>query len=761
VRADDSIEARAAKQAARTVQARLPRALAVTQASFLLVALLELYAHPERARALAGYLPVALLGLTIGTYVACRPRASPARVFGAVAAALVIFVAACTAYFITVGGQSETLALGLVYLAVGAMMVLPWGAGPQSVVVVAAAAGYSVAAAAGLPTTTPISIQVVGMISFAWLTIASSRSLARQHLDLLRRDAEKEALLEIARDLSGTISLDEILRRVQSRTAGVLGCQIVATYLPNAQGDHFHLAAAHGIPDELLDVARSVDVPRDQTIFAVAPRPPRKTVFIDDPERWPILRPEVVQRFGVRSLLVSALSLGDKELGLFVAARCDDQRSTAPQAQLFESIARQLSIALEAHEHLRQQQEDAQVATALARIGRELISALDTRALLERLCRVSAAVLDCDTSHALLRDKATGAFIIRGGHGDAPGRAERMRALAVPAEEIEQHTALFRDVNVVLVGGSSPTPIPPNFDTAVALVIAIRRGPDLVGLVTVGRRRPRPFGTREERIAGGIAQLASLALENARLMEELDTAHRVKTEFVANMSHELRTPLNVIIGYNDLLAEKAFGELLPEQDDIVERVGRRARELLELVNVTLDLSRIEAGDVPLARRELSIANLLHDLELETQMTRKKPKVDLHWHSATNLPNVLTDPGKLRLVVRNVVMNALKFTDHGRIAIEASGVAGGVEIAVKDTGIGIPPEMLAAIFEPFRQVDGTPGRGGGVGLGLHLSRRLLTMLGGRIEVESELGVGSTFRIWVPVKEREEEATDEHG
>src|SRR6185295_192534 len=100
----------------------------------------------------------------------------------------------------------------------------------------------------------------------------------------------------------------------------------------------------------------------------------------------------------------------------------------------------------------------------------------------------------------------------------------------------------------------------------------------------------------------------------------LDSAHRVKSDFVANMSHELRTPLNVIMGYNELLGEGGFGELSAEQRDVVERVGRRSRELLELINVTLDLSRIEAGSVPLAVCELNVAMLLHELEAETRIT---------------------------------------------------------------------------------------------------------------------------------------------
>ena len=252
-------------------------------------------------------------------------------------------------------------------------------------------------------------------------------------------------------------------------------------------------------------------------------------------------------------------------------------------------------------------------------------------------------------------------------------------------------------------------------------------------------------------IAEEVTDTRRLRSERAALLDlvaELDRATRVKADFVANMSHELRTPLNVIIGYSDLLVDQMFGELSAEQRETVQRVGEQGRELLELVNTTLDMSRVESGRVPLALQEVDLVALLAEIELEAQLVRRNPVVQVTWQVDPTMPPLWTDPVKLKVIVKNLLLNALKFTDDGAVLVTAAPRDGGVELAVADSGIGIAPDMLGRIFEPFRQGDhGGIGRGG-VGLGLHIVRRLLEALGGSIEVESVPEFGSTFRIWVP-------------
>jgi signal transduction histidine kinase len=291
----------------------------------------------------------------------------------------------------------------------------------------------------------------------------------------------------------------------------------------------------------------------------------------------------------------------------------------------------------------------------------------------------------------------------------------------------------------------------PQTDVTVVLYMALRRGEEIMGVHVAGYRgRQEPFSALQVQMAHGMGQLASLALENGRLVEELERANRLKSDFVATMSHELRTPLNVIIGYNDLALEGAFGALTQEQCETLERVRRSALELLELINTTLSLSRLDTDRQPLDVREVVIADLVGELDAETREARqRKPSVQMVWEMSPDLPQLRTDPVKLKVVLKNLIANAMKFTEEGSVTLRAALHDGGVQFAVTDTGIGIPPEARKVIFEPFRQVDSsTTRRYGGVGLGLYIVRRLVDLLGGRVTAESEVGRGSTFRVWVP-------------
>jgi signal transduction histidine kinase len=284
-----------------------------------------------------------------------------------------------------------------------------------------------------------------------------------------------------------------------------------------------------------------------------------------------------------------------------------------------------------------------------------------------------------------------------------------------------------------------------------ALFVALRRGSEVIGFHCAGRRHGEAFTRRHERIARGIAQVASLALESARLVEELEHANRIKSDFVATMSHELRTPLNVIIGYHDLLLEGEFGALTDAQADRVRRADRSARELLDLINATLDLSRLEARRVALQLQNVDLATVVRELDAELAALQHKPGVHFAWRLAAELPSLRTDPVKLRVVLKNLIHNALKFTDAGAVAVSVTSTGGRMEVEVADTGIGIAPDLLAVIFEPFRQADSSSTRSyGGVGLGLYIVQRLLDLLGGGITVESEIGRGSCFRFWVPLQ-----------
>jgi signal transduction histidine kinase len=272
----------------------------------------------------------------------------------------------------------------------------------------------------------------------------------------------------------------------------------------------------------------------------------------------------------------------------------------------------------------------------------------------------------------------------------------------------------------------------------------------------------------ERREASRIADRSS---ELEHLSAELLRANRAKSEFLANVSHELRTPLNAIVGFVDLLRDGVYGPLNSRQAGPVERIEASANHLRHLVDQVLDLAKIAAGRLEVHTEPLELRPFVFDVasEVEPLMTEKGLSFSLA--VGASLPRIRTDPTHLRQILINLLGNAVKFTNNGGISIrgklikrsQATGstdlLATGsssetvwIALQVADSGIGIPEKDRERIFDEFEQVNAGP-RGDsmrrGTGLGLSISRRLARLLGGDISVESELGRGSIFTVWLPV------------
>jgi signal transduction histidine kinase len=242
----------------------------------------------------------------------------------------------------------------------------------------------------------------------------------------------------------------------------------------------------------------------------------------------------------------------------------------------------------------------------------------------------------------------------------------------------------------------------------------------------------------------GIAQHATIVLRNAHLLDEVRRAGDMKSEFVGAISHELRSPLNVTLGYLEMLLDEAFGTITDEQGETLRKVRQQSLMLLEMITALLDMNRLEAGRLPIQRGRVDVRALVEEVAAEVPDEWRRSGVELTVDVACNVPSIESDFGKLKTVIRNLLHNAFKFTERGWVSVVADVTAAGdLAIAVRDTGCGIPPEAREYIFDMFRQVPGS--RGGGVGLGLHLVRRLVEVLGGRVVVESEQGRGSCFTV----------------
>jgi signal transduction histidine kinase len=239
-----------------------------------------------------------------------------------------------------------------------------------------------------------------------------------------------------------------------------------------------------------------------------------------------------------------------------------------------------------------------------------------------------------------------------------------------------------------------------------------------------------------------VACCADLRAENRGLRE---SAVR-KDEFLASVSHELRTPLNVVMGYIDLLLDHSFGPLEPAQRDILHRITKNASNLSHLINDLLDLSRIEAGRMPVEMEVVELGPLFADLSAVMDVLLAGHDVTFDAVIATDCDRVRADPARLKQIVSNLLVNAIKFTERGAIALRAAtAAAGAVAITVGDTGIGIPLADQRLIFEPFRQAHDRERRAPGAGIGLAISSRLAVLMGGTLGVESTPGRGSTFTL----------------
>jgi signal transduction histidine kinase len=407
------------------------------------------------------------------------------------------------------------------------------------------------------------------------------------------------------------------------------------------------------------------------------------------------------------------------------------------------------------HRSSRAQREEAETSAMLAKVGDQLTLEADKPdTLLPRTCRLVAEALGADVSHTFVFEDDW--LVAAAAYGETAAESEVYTESRLPRSSVDGLVERLRGEGAVRLTMADAlefraAPPPLKHGITMAIYFPLRRGSEMIGIQSAEYRgRTEPLPASRERLARGVSHLASLALESARLVQALGAANRVKTDFLANMSHELRTPLNVIIGYNDLLLEGAFDPLTPEQAGTLERVQRSARELLELVTTTLELSRSDGRSVQLQLHDMHVDALIEDLVQEMRAVPRKPGVRLLWSAPKGLPAVHTDRRHMKIILKNLLDNAVKFTDRGRVTIEAAEEGGGVMVRVTDTGIGIRPEDVERVFEPFHRGDNPAvQRQSGVGLGLYIVRRLVDGLAGRIDVQSVVGRGSTFTVWVPV------------
>ena len=247
------------------------------------------------------------------------------------------------------------------------------------------------------------------------------------------------------------------------------------------------------------------------------------------------------------------------------------------------------------------------------------------------------------------------------------------------------------------------------------------------------------------------AATADIAQQNELLRRqafELEQASALKSQFLANMSHEFRTPLNAILGYTSMLQQGVAGALEPPVKRHLSRISSNGQHLLSIINEILDISRIEAGRMPLQMSKFKVPDLVGEVIAELESIIRRSRLEVTTDLPRDLRPIHNDRQKVKQILLNLLSNALKFTPEGGVTITAKALKGArsIAISVTDTGIGIAPEDHARIFEDFKQLDNSPTRAyGGTGLGLSICKRLADIIGGDISVRSQVGKGSTFTL----------------
>ncbi len=581
--------------------------------------------------------------------------------------------------------------------------------------------------------------------------VDASDRLAQTNAELSITAETALALLEVSRALGTSLDIGVLIGRLHSVAIDRLKTDWCASFLVDATSPSgYRLMASRG-----LGGAAEGSLGHGMWDFG-AQVAAENLVEIADATRE--LNARAVQDWKIASGLFTAMRCGNRTVGLFATGYRLRTGAFAPfQRKLAVGIATQAAVAIENATLHASQRDEAEISTALLRAAEVLDANLDAEDRLDRLTALTCSLLDCDFVNVLLYEPGGETFRI------LAGTDVRHPHFLAEARELDFPVRDFPPLEEAARRGSAEVSEDKGFGLEGAqwwrrwslrsmLVIPLtQRGAVIGALVAGSHEHSGPVAVKARRILAGIAYQIVTALENGRLLRNLRAANSLKSEFISTMSHELRTPLNAIIGYSELLRDGDFGEVNDEQRDICTKVLDYSQQLLELIQATLDVSRIETGALPVTLAPVDVGALLAELSTQIPGSWAKPGVQLSFGAEPGLPELHSDYPKLKMVVRNLVHNALKFTDTGAISVRARSSDGGstIAIAVTDTGIGITPEAQSIIFDMFRQVDGSDRRRhDGVGLGLYIVQRVTGILGGSVTVESEVGRGSCFELRFP-------------
>jgi PAS domain S-box-containing protein len=553
-----------------------------------------------------------------------------------------------------------------------------------------------------------------GQADFEILTAAAQQAaiaITRTRLlaDERQRSNEQKALLDTLADLSGELELAPLLRRVLQRAVDLLGVTGGELAVFDEERGELEIVASHNIGSDSTGTRLALG---EGAMGRVAAS--HESLIIPNYQEWEG-RSNKYEETTARGVMVVPLLIGSRLVGTLASVHLEEGREFGREdLRLLNLFAPQAAIAI----------ENARLYTQAQRQRRYFEAVVQESP-------VAIVTLDLEGNVASLNPAFERLF------GYAPDEAigRNLDELITNQETLSEAVERTREV---LKGGA-------------ARGIGTRRRKDgtfidveYAGvLVDVGDERSGFFAMYHD-----ISEL----LEARR---QAEAANRAKSNFLASMSHELRTPLNAIIGYSEMLQEDAVEA---DQEDFVPdlvKIHSAGKHLLALINDILDLSKIEAGKMDLYLDEFDLGDAVRQVATTIRPLVEKNSNAFSLHVDGELGAMVSDQTRLRQVLLNLLSNASKFTENGTITLEVrrhragDGEVDEIELVVRDTGIGMTPEQISKLFQPFTQAEAaTATKYGGTGLGLTISRRFCRMMGGDIVVESEEGVGSMFTVRLP-------------
>jgi signal transduction histidine kinase/CheY-like chemotaxis protein len=528
-----------------------------------------------------------------------------------------------------------------------------------------------------------------------------------------------------------------------------------------------HGPRAEQIRDYLTEHPLSLDRASLSGRVAVGRRTQQIADVLADPDFG---RRDIQELFGFRTSVAAPLIFDDDVVGTLTLWREDVDPFDEGAITLLESFATQATIVLRQAElaaalAARGRELDAKVAQleALAEASDAVSSSLDLDEVLQRIVASAVRLTGTEGGSVMAYDPVADRFEVRAAYGSGAGLLARLRAVPIRRDSslVGRAAAGHRSVSVpdlaALELRDAHLEELHRDGWRSVLAVPMLRQTELVGALVVRRRVPGEFSDDVGVLLQSLANQSALAIVNAQVHRELETsrrdlevAGRHKSEFLASMSHELRTPLNAVIGFSDVLLGGMFGELNDRQMEYLADIHSSGRHLLELLNEILDLSKIEAGQMRLDASVFSVPTAL-DYALSVVRDRAaRESVSLAVEVADDVGLVESDELRFKQVVVNLLGNAVKFTPAGgSVTLRARRESGELVVAVSDTGVGIAPEDQEKIFESFQQGGRGAAKEEGTGLGLTLCRRIVELFGGRLTLDSEPGVGSTFEVRLPL------------